>query len=274
MDKSYWIASTTNKAEYKKLDKNIDTEIAIIGGGLTGLTTAYYLSKQGKKVVVLEKDKICNHTSGNSTAKITSGHGLFYDYLINLVGREKAREYLEANEQAILNIMKIIKEEKIECDLELQDAYIFTQKKEYLEEIEKEVNALITLGYPAEFVKDKEIPLNKVLKFKNKPDKENEINIEKNILGAVKYKNQAQFNPYLYGIGLAKKIEEYGSKIYENTKVEDIKKKDNYYEVITEGAKVKAEKIVIATHYPIINAPRFLFFKNVSRNFIFNCCAN
>lgn len=271
MDKSYWIASTTNETEYKKLDKNIDAEIAIIGGGLTGLTTAYYLSKQGKKVVVLEKDKICNHTSGNSTAKITSGHGLFYDYLINLVGREKAREYPDANEQAILNIMKIIKEEKIECDLELQDAYIFTQKKEYLEEIEKEVNALITLGYPAEFVKDKEIPINKVLDDKNKLDKENGI---KNILGAVKYKNQAQFNPYLYGIGLAKKIEEYGSKIYENTKVEDIKKKENYYEIITEGAKVKAEKIVIATHYPIINVPRFLFFKNVSRNFIFNCCAN
>ena len=80
---SYWIDSYPDILEnHQKLDKNIETDICIVGAGITGITCAYYLSKQGFKVVVLDKDKIANHTTGNTTAKITSQHGLFYKYLI------------------------------------------------------------------------------------------------------------------------------------------------------------------------------------------------
>ena len=73
MDNSYWISSVKdNKKEYKKLQGKIETEIAIIGGGLTGLSCGYYLSKENKDVVILEKNTICSHTSGNTTGKITS----------------------------------------------------------------------------------------------------------------------------------------------------------------------------------------------------------
>ena len=82
MDNSYWISSVKdNKKENKKIQGEIETEIAIIGGGLTGLSCGYYLSKENKDVVILEKNTICSHTSGNTTGKITSGHGLFYNYL-------------------------------------------------------------------------------------------------------------------------------------------------------------------------------------------------
>ena len=148
MDKSYWISSwIDNKKEYPKLQKEEETEIAIIGGGLTGLTTAYYLTKAGKEVILLEKDKICNHTSGNTTAKITSQHGLFYSYLIQSLGKSEAKQYLEANEMAIRNIANIIEEEKIKCDFEWQDAYVFTQSAQDVEKIKKEVTKLLLIFF-------------------------------------------------------------------------------------------------------------------------------
>lgn len=258
MDQSYWISSwIENKKQYPKLQKEESTEIAIIGGGLTGLTTAYYLTKEGREVMVLEKDKICNHTSGNTTAKITSQHGLFYYYLLQSLGKEQAKQYLEANQQAIENIANIIEEEKIECDFERQDAYVFTQKQEEIEKLKKEVEALDYLGFESEFVEQIEVPI----KDKQKEEKEDQINIQKKVLGAVKFKNQAQFNPCLYAQGLANKIEERKGKIYENTKVIEVKKVEEGYEIITEEGKIKAEKVVIASHYPIVNAPGFYFMK-------------
>ena len=258
MDNSYWISSwIRNKKEYPKLVEDRVEEIVIIGGGLTGLTAAYYLTKAGKQVVLLEKNKICNSASGNTTAKVTSQHGLFYNYLLQSVGRTEAKQYLEANEMAIKNIAKIIEEEKIECDFEWQDAYVFTQSEKDVEKIKKEVQALEYLNFSCEFTNNIEVPIKEKQKEKN----ENHINIQKKVLGAIKFKNQAQFNPCLYAQGLANKIEERGGKIFENSKVIDIKKEANYYEVITEDAKIKAKKVVIASHYPIINAPGFYFMK-------------
>lgn len=258
MNKSYWISSwIENKKEYPKLQNNKEAEIVIIGGGLTGLTTAYYLTKERKNVVLLEKDKICNHTSGNTTAKITSQHGLFYSYLLQSVGKKEAKQYLKANEKAIHNIAEIIQNEKIECEFEWQNAYVFTQKKEEIEKIRKEVQALNYLDFPAEFIENIPIPI----KEKQKEENKNYINVQKKVLGAIVFKNQAQFNPCLYAQGLANKIEERNGEIYENSKVIDIKKQEEGYEVLTENAKIKAKKVVIASHYPIINAPGFYFMK-------------
>ena len=242
MDKSYWISNYENiKNKYPKINKNEEAEIVIIGGGLTGLTTAYYLSKKEKQVILLEKDEICNHTSGNTTAKITSQHGLFYDYLIQSQGLEKAKQYLYANEEAIKNIKNIIEEENIECDFEKQDAYVFIQDKEEIPKLKKEIEALKKLDYNCELV--------------------DKVELEANIIGAIKFKDQAQFNPYLYAHGLAQKIIENKGKIFENTKVIDIKKEEQGYEIITKEGIVKAKKVIIATHYPIINAPGFYFMK-------------
>ena len=84
---SYWLESTKdNRKAFDKLEKDINTDVCIIGGGLTGLTTAYYLKNSGLNLVLLEKDKLCNHTSGNTTAKITSQHHLFYKSLVDLKG--------------------------------------------------------------------------------------------------------------------------------------------------------------------------------------------
>ena len=239
MDNSFWIDSCMKERKNNKsLTKNIETEVCIIGGGLTGLTTAYYLSKHGKNVVILEKSKICSHTSGNTTAKITSQHGLFYNYLIDSIGKHSAKQYLDANEQAIKDIEEIIKTENIECDFEKQDAYIFTQDVDQIKKIKQEVEVLHQLYYDAEYVEKIDLPID--------------------ILGAIKFKNQAQFNPCKYALGLEKLI---NGQIYENTKVIDLERNGDYYIISTENANVKAKYVVIASHYPIINTPGYYFLK-------------
>ena len=174
------------------------------------------------------------------------------------MGRKEAKEYLEANEQAIKNIAKIVEEEKIDCDFEWQDNYVFSQNEKDLEKLKKEQEALEYLSFNnSELVKNIEIPI----KEKNKEDDNIHINISKKVVGAIKFKNQAQFNAYLYGIGLAKKIEEYGSEIFENSKVIDVKKEGDKYTVITENGVVVSDIVVIASHYPIVNFPGFYFMK-------------
>ena len=269
MNNSLWIASANeDKKTYKSLGEDKYADVCIIGGGLTGLTTAYYLSKAGKSVIVLEKDKIGNHTTGNTTGKITSQHGLFYDYLINSVGIKKAKQYLEANEEAINNIEKIVNEEKIECNFERMDNFVFTQDKNYVQKIKDEVEAVKKLGFNSEFTNKIEVPLkvkgdNKIEQAKEEivGKNEDDISISKEVLAAIKFPNQAQFNSYKYIIGLANKIEENKGEIYEYSKVIDIKGEDDIYVVETENSKIKAEYVVIASHYPIINFPGFYFMK-------------
>ncbi len=240
---SLWIAEEKQLlVKTKRLEEEIETEVCIIGGGITGISTAYELSKRGKKVVIIERDKLAEKTTGNTTAKITSQHGLFYDYLIEDYGINFAKKYYMANEEAIRNIENIIKDENIDCDLEPQDAYVFTQDAKEIENIKKEVKAVNAIGGKAEFVQEIQPKL-------------------ENIQGAIKFLNQAQFNPRKYLKGLVKKIIENGGEIYEESKAEKVKKDGDLYIVYTDKGNIKAKYVVIATHYPIINIPGFYFLK-------------
>ena len=166
----------------------LETDVCIVGAGIFGLTCAYYLSNLGYRVTVLEKDKIGEKTTGNTTAKITSQHGLFYSYLANSYSQKFAQDYLEANEQAIKNIKNIIDKEKIKCDFEYKNSYVYTTKKEDLKFIKKEQKAIENLGFNCEYVTKTGLPFE--------------------IEGAICFKNQAQFHPlkYLNGLNSKRKI--------------------------------------------------------------------
>lgn len=180
--------------------------------------------------------------------KITSGHGLFYDYLIKTFSKDFARGYLEANQKAISNIKEIIDSENIDCDFEFQDNYIFTDLEEEVCKIKDEVLAVNSLGFNAEFVTDFSLP------FKAK--------------AGIKFQGQAQFNSLKYLYGLCNSIINNGGKIYENSKVYDIKRVDEQYVTYTNDFHVTSTYVVLASHYPIINVPRFLFFKDVPRSIL------
>lgn len=162
---SLWTKTQKNiLEESKRLNETEECDVCIIGAGITGISTAYYLSKAGKKVIVLERDKIAYKTTGNTTAKITSQHGLFYKYLIDNFSKEYAEKYYNANQEAIENISKIIEEENIKCDFERQDAYVFTRNEEEINKIKDEVQAVKEINGEAEFVENIEIPVKNILR--------------------------------------------------------------------------------------------------------------
>lgn len=242
--KSYWIDSKKEKESYKPLNKDMETDICIIGGGITGVSVAYYLNKYKIKNIILEQDKICERTSGYSTAKVTSQHGLFYKYLIDSQGKEFARGYYEVNEQAINNIEQIVKQENIDCGFKRESAYVFTQKIEDMQKIKDEVEAVKQIGGTANYVEAQN------------------IQIPLKALAAIEFPNQAQFNPYLYVSELANICAKDHTQIYENSKVIDVEDDEKGYIIKLEnGATVKAKYVVIATKYPIINFPGYYFLK-------------
>lgn len=236
---SIWLENT-NKTSYPSLDKNIEVEVSIVGGGITGLTLAYLLTKKGIKVAVLEKDEICSGVTANTTGKLTSQHSLFYNYLLDKFGKDTAREYLESNENAISSIKDIIDKENIDCDFEWQDAFVYTNDRGKLKEINNELEALKKLNFSASFEDNLPLPFE--------------------TLGGIRFKNQAQINARKYCLGLVEKIE--ADSIFENSKVVDIEKDKNGYKTICENGKVvKSKYVVIASHYPILNFPGFYFLK-------------
>lgn len=237
---SYWNENIETK-EFPKLNKNIEVDVCIIGGGITGVSTAYYLANRGLKVVVLEKDKICSSTTGGSTGKITSQHGLIYKYLKDLNGKEFAQKYYKANEEAKENIIKVINKEKIECDLERKNAYVYTEVEKNIQVIKEEIEYTKKLGINSEFVSKIELPLD--------------------IYGAIKFEEQAQFDPVKYTYGLANCVIKNTGQIYENSKVIETVEADGKYNISTKEGKVRAQYMVITTRYPIIKFPGYYFLK-------------
>ncbi len=239
---SLWLDSNKKSNTFPSLSSDIEADICIIGAGIFGLTCAYYLSNLGFKVVVLEKDDIGEKTTGHTTAKITSQHSLFYDYLINSYGKKFASDYLEANEKAIENIKQIIDKEKIKCDFEYQNSYVYTTKKSELGAIKKEIAAVQSLGFPCEFVTKTGLPFE--------------------IEGAICFKNQAQFHPLKYLDSLCKSVISHNGKIFTNTTVINIEESNNYtYLISANDATVKSKFVIVATHYPFINFPGMYFLK-------------
>ncbi len=251
--KSLWIDTEKDILKNsKKLEGIVESDVCIIGGGITGISTGYYLSKSGKRVVILEREKIGTKTTGNTTGKVTSQHGLFYKYLIDDYGKDYAEEYYNANQEAIENISNIIKEENIECDFERQSAYVFTKSKEELSKIKDEVTAVKEIGGEAKFIENIEIPI-------------------KNVLGAIEFPNQAQFNVMKYLKGLTKIIIENKGQIYEKSKVCSIKNENNGYRVYTEnGRNYKSQIRSYCNTLSNNKYSRILFLKNVSREIIYN----
>ncbi|EEG78793.1 FAD-dependent oxidoreductase [Dethiobacter alkaliphilus] len=229
---SFWLAST-RQTDYPKLNEDIRVDVAIIGGGITGITCAWLLKSEGMTVAVIEADRIVQGVTANTTAKITSQHQLIYSKIKQTMSVELAKQYAEANETAIRLISDIVTEHNIDCDFIPQSAYIFTQREGYLQKLVDEAELAKELGIKASFTEDVDLP------FKVK--------------GALCYEDQAQFHPRKYLLALAEKIPGDGSHIFEQSRVIDIDDEKQYAVKTDQGHKVLAEKIVMATHYPIYN---------------------
>src|SRR5574344_315336 len=240
--KSYWV-ETTKTTNYKSINQDISTDVCIIGGGITGLATAYLLAKQNKNldITIVEADRIAMGVTANTAAKVTSQHGLFYEYLNTTFGTKISKGYLESNEKAIKLIENIINTEKINCDFIKEDSYVYTCEKQNDIKIKQEQQTLQMLDFNSEYVNQAPLP------FK--------------IISAIKFPNQAQFHPRKYLLALAQILEKNNVQIYENSKVVDIKRKQDHYELYVNDCKIDCKYLVLATHYPIKNFPGMYFIK-------------
>ncbi len=234
---SYWLDST-KITDYPSLTEDIKADVAIVGGGMAGITTAYLLKKQGLKVAVIEADHILQGTTGHTTAKITSQHSLIYARINKEMGEELAHQYADANESAIHMIASLIEENNIDCDFSWQPAFMYTNDNKYMKDIEDEARAASGFGIKASIVDKLPLPFP--------------------IKTALKFDQQAQFHPLKYLKVLAEKISGDGSAIFEKTAAINIDK-DAGRVITRKGHTVTADRIIIASHYPFFDGGGFYF---------------
>ena len=231
---SLWRKQTPNIKPLKGKENTLSTDthrdVIVVGAGLAGILIAFYLKESGKRVLVLEADTICSGQTERTTAKITSQHDIKYTKLISEMGAETARLYAQANESAIREYERLIKERNIDCDFYKCPAYLYTTGEEV--ELLEEAMVAASLGIDASFTTDTELPFP--------------------VTGAVRFNRQARFSPLKFAKAIAKELE-----IWEHTSVKEIKGN----KVITAGGIITGEHIVIATHYPIKNVPGFYFLR-------------
>lgn len=237
---SYWMDSSPEYLLYPKLEDDLTVDVAIIGAGIAGLSTAYFLKQAGYSVAVIEKNVVGGGVTGFTTGKVSSQHGLKYSKLQKRIGKEKARLYGEANQAAIGAIEDIITREKIDCDWRREDNVVFTDKQAELDVLKAEAAVAAKLGLPARFTSETALPFS--------------------VKGAVIFSDQATFHPRKYLLGLAKAVNGEGSYVFEQTKATHIDHGPPGA-VHTKKGHVHAEHIVIATQvpYPIVTRGLYCF---------------
>ncbi len=243
---SLWVA-TTPATSYPPLDPPLDVDVAVVGGGITGLTTAYLLQRDGMSVAVLEAGRVAAGTTGFTTAKMTSLHTLTYAELIARHGEDKARQYGAANEAAIAQAEAIVDELRIDCDWERRTAYTYTVDPGQVGRIEAEVDAAVRLGLPASLVTDTPLPYP--------------------VAAAVRFDHQAQLHPRRYVLALAEAVAAAGGRVLEQTRAVAVHEGGERVRVDTERGAVTAGAVVVATLLPFTDLGGFFAKTHPNRSY-------
>ena len=214
--------------QFPQLKGDISTDVLVIGGGMAGLLCAYQLQKAGVDCITAERTRIASGITGNTTAKLSSQHGLIYSKLAKQFGLEAAGLYLRANEDALSEYRALCQE--IPCDYDDQSHTVYARQD--IHSLEEELAVLCRLGYPAELVSNLPLPFPTA--------------------GGVRFPHQAQFHPlkFLNGIGN-------GLTIYENTPIQSLTK----FGAVTEHGTIHANAVIVCTHFPFLNKHGSYFLK-------------
>ena len=232
---SYWLA-TAERRRHAPLTGERRADVAVVGGGIAGLTAAWLLKRAGKTVVVLEAGRILERVTGGTTAKISALHGLRYAELIDHFGVDGARLYAQANLGAIERVAEAVAELGVDCGFERKSAYLFSASGAALPQVEAEVDAALKLGLRVSFVREAPLPIP--------------------IKGAVRLDGQAQFHPVRYLAAMAEAICGDGSAIHEDSRVFDVAEGEPC-RVATEHGAVQARDVIVATNLPILDRGGF-----------------
>ena len=233
---SLWL-DTAQDAGFPRLDRQLSVDVAVLGGGIVGISTALLLKRAGMTVAVVEAERVGTGVTGHTTAKLSSLHGLTYDGLTSSFGEDGARAYGQANQAGIEQIAHWVEEEGIDCDFRRKPNYTYAASRDMLPDIEKEVEAAQRVGLPASYTEETDLPYP--------------------VAGAIRFDDQAEFHPLRFVLALAALVPGDGSHVFEHTRATGVNE-GRPCRVETTGAPLIAGAVVVATHFPILD--RGLYF--------------
>jgi glycine/D-amino acid oxidase-like deaminating enzyme len=234
---SLWV-DTAPETDYPSMTPGLEVDVAVLGGGIAGLTAATLLKEAGKTVAVIEAGRIGTGVTGHTTGKLSSLQGLTYGRLASELGEESARVYGEANEAAIDRIERFVTESGIDCDFRRVDNHTYSGYEGDLPALREEAALARRIGLPASFVDRLDLPVP--------------------VRGAVRLTRQAQFHPVKYLQGLARTVDGDGSFVFEETEALGVRDKGPLSTVTTSHGDLRARDVVVTTNAPFLD--RGLYF--------------
>jgi glycine/D-amino acid oxidase-like deaminating enzyme/nitrite reductase/ring-hydroxylating ferredoxin subunit len=231
---SVWIDTGPPQPAFARLDRDVDADVAVIGGGIVGITTALLLAEAGSSVVLVEADRLGHGVTGHTTAKVSSQHGMIYAQLRSRFGARGARTYGQANEAALTWIAGRVQRHAIDCDFRRRSSYAYVTTPSARSQAEKEVRAAREAGLPAQLTDTTPLPYP--------------------VETAVRFTGQAEFHVRSYLLGLVERLTQPDSacRIYEHTHAVQVDAEERCT-VRTPGGTVTAGHVVVATHYPFLD---------------------
>jgi glycine/D-amino acid oxidase-like deaminating enzyme len=249
---SIWVNTTTHQRRHPPYagddgpETDVEVDVAVVGGGIAGLSTALELTERGARVAVLEAGNLCSGATGYTTAKITSLHGLVYADLVEHRGEAVARAYADANQAGLAKIVEWVGRYEIDCDLSRRAALTYTTELATADRVAREVTAARRLGLPASATTTTELPYE--------------------VAAAIRVDDQAQFHPRAYCLALADVIVARGGRVHEGTRVVDVRSGSPCV-IRTTTAELRAGAVVLATHLPILDRGGFFAKTAPSRSY-------
>ena len=229
---SFWLDDGPFQPAFGELAGDVEADVAVIGGGIVGITTALLLQEQGTDVVLLEADRLGHGVSGHTTAKVSSQHGAIYAKLRSRFGQEAALSYGHANETALAWVAQRIDRDGIECDFRRRASYVYASSASERSELEREAEAAAHAGLPARLVEAVPLPFG--------------------VEGAVRFDHQGEFHVQKYLLALVEALTAAGGRIFEGSRAVQVGTERGCI-VKTPGGSVRADRVVVATHYPFLD---------------------
>ena len=217
---------------FPALESDVECDVAVVGGGITGLTAAYALKQEGRRVVLLEASRVGFGASGYTTAKLTVGHNLIYRSLVDSFGVEAAAAYARSNQEAVEWVSETVGRHGIECDFEHTSNYVYVESPDAAASVESEVEAARAAGVEAELTSETDLPYP--------------------VAASIRVEGQAQFHPWKYLAALARLVDGEGSRVFEEARATGVRSGDPCI-VTTERGRAVARHVIIATQMPFFD---------------------
>ena len=230
---SVWIETGPRPPQRPQLDGDVHADVAVLGGGIVGITTALLLAEAGACVVLLEAGRLAGGTSGYTTAKVSSQHGLIYARLRAKHGAETAERYGAANEAALAWIAARVRKDGIDCDFRRRSSYAYVTSARERAKVEVEAEAAVAAGLPARLVEKTPLPFS--------------------VEAAVRFERQAEFHPRKYLLALAERAEAAGARVFEHSHAVEVGGLEGRQVVKTPGGRALVDRVIVATHYPFLD---------------------